>query len=182
MSTELTETTRHGTVRGIVVLAENRLLVERLKEELRSLRQRVLDHPYGDPRHYLFIVDDRHLLRLPSPCSKILLTMCLTSEAIDRAAASRCLGVITPGLDRLQLEATIRTALSVAETVQLLEKSNQRLLRKLRERKIIAMAKEVLQKRFCIGEEEAYQQIRMEATQSRKTLGEVASEILLRYE
>jgi hypothetical protein len=173
---------RTGLPRGIVVLTDNMLLGERLKEELRGLEQRVLDHPHGDVRQCLFIVDEAHLMRVPCQCLKLLLTPSLTEDAIRMATEAQCLGLVTPGLDRLQLKALVATAAAVAEMVWLLEKSNTRLLRKLRERKIIALAKEVLEKRFRIDEEEAYRRIRLEATQTRRTLGEVAQAILLRYE
>ena len=95
---------------------------------------------------------------------------------------TQCLGIIVPSQGLLELKATLDIALSVAGAQCALEKENGRLWRKLRERKTIEMAKEILKKRYKFDEESAYRMIRYEAMNSRRTLGEVAEMVLLKNE
>ena len=167
-------------VKGIAIMLSNSMVARRLEDILARLEYHVCRESIDSKTDHIYLVDIHTLQAWPS--RRVLYASSLSPAVIDLSVRAQCLGIIVPSQGLLELKATLDVALSIASAQCALEKENGRLWRKLRERKTIEMAKEVLKKRYRIDEEEAYRIIRYEAMNSRRTLGEVAETVLLKNE
>ena len=170
------------SVKGIAVLLSNPILANHLHEILVRLEYHVCRGLVDGEVNHVYVVDTKSLIRVPWSSPRVLFATLLSPSIIELSVRTQCFGIIVPSQGILEIKATFDIALMVANNQRALETANGRLLRKLRERKTIEMAKEMLEKRYLIDEERAYLMIRQEAMNSRRTLGEVAEEILLKHE
>ncbi len=169
-------------VQGISVLLSNIEVAERVRDILVTLDYRVYQGAVDSGANYVYVVDTKSLSHIPWHSPRVLFASSLTPVIIELGVRTNCLGIVVPTQGLLELKATFDIALMVANNQCALEAANSRLLRKLRERKTVEMAKATLQKRYFIDEDRAYQMIRREAMNTRRTLGEVAEEFLLKHE
>ena len=183
MRVEEVKTQPHKSVKRIAVLLSNETLVNHLYDMMVRLEYHVchgqVDQLYNN---YVYVVDTKSLPQVPWSSSKVFFASSLSPSVIELCVRMQCLGIITPSQGILELKATFDIAVMIANNQCALEKANNQLFRKLRERKTLEMAKEMLKKRYLIDEERAYHMIRREAMNSRRTLGEVAEEFLLKHE
>ncbi|MHB1956293.1 MAG: ANTAR domain-containing response regulator [Sulfobacillus sp.] len=182
MRVEEVQTKPEKSVKGIAVLLSNATLANHVQEILVRLEYHVCRGQIDGDINHVYLVDTKSLPRVPWPSPRVLFVSSLSPAVIELSVRTQCLGIIVPSQGVLELKATFDIALMVAKNQCALETANSRLLRKLRERKTIEMAKEMLKKRYLIDEERAYHMIRREAMNSRRTLGEVAEEFLLKHE
>ncbi|PSR32218.1 MAG: hypothetical protein C7B46_15240 [Sulfobacillus benefaciens] len=182
MRVEEVKTKPEKSVKGIAVLLSNATLANHLSDILVRLEYHVCRGPIDRDINHVYVVDTKSLPRVPWPSPRVLFASSLSPAIIELCVRMQCLGIIVPSQGVLELKATFDIALMIANNQCALETANSRLLRKLRERKTIEMAKEMLKKRYLIDEERAYHMIRREAMNSRRTLGEVAEEFLLKHE
>jgi AmiR/NasT family two-component response regulator len=93
-----------------------------------------------------------------------------------------CIGIIDPECETNTLKAVIELTVHKKKEYDLLNKENQKLTRKLQDRRIIDKAKLILMKRALISEEQAYERMRSEAMHQQKTLRVIADMILINEE
>lgn len=182
MRVEEVKTKPEKLIQGIAVLLSNATLANHLSETLVRLEYHVCRGQIDRDINRVYVVDIKSLPRVPWPSPRVLYASALNPSIIELSVRMQCLGIIVPSQGVLELKAILDIALMIANNQCALETANSRLLRKLRERKTIEMAKEMLKKRYLIDEERAYHMIRREAMNSRRTLGEVAEEFLLKHE
>ncbi len=166
----------------VALLLSNAQIADHLGNVLRNLDYRVCQSHAEPAEGHLFVVDTKTLLQVSERVPKILFVASLSPRVIEIGVRTRCLGLMWPSQGALEVKALFDFALVNVAAQYNLKASNARLLRKLRERKTVEMAKQVLQKRYLVGEERAYSMIRQIAMNTRRTLGEVADEILLKHE
>ena len=169
-------------VKGIVIFLSNATMTDYIHDILTRLEYPICQGTVDKDIRHIFVVDTKSLQRLPWSNPKVLFVSALSPSIIELSVRAQCLGIIVPSQGILELKATFDIALMVANNQCALETANTRLLRKLRERKTIEMAKDMLKKRYLIDEDRAYNMIRREAMNSRRTLGDVAEEFLLKHE
>ncbi len=175
------KTIPRSSIKGIAIVLSNSMVARHLEDILARLEYHVCGAAVDQKMNHIYLVDT-HTLSQVWPNPRVLYASSLSPSVIDVSVRTQCLGIIVPSQGLLELKATLDIALSVASAQCALEKENGRLWRKLRERKTIEMAKEILKKRYQFDEESAYRMIRYEAMNSRRTLGEVAEMVLLKNE
>lgn len=131
----------------------------------------------------LSIVDAIHLERNPSRfVQPIFYSDCITAETSSWVVEYPCSGVVDSSVKGIHLKSMIEICLALKRERDQLIKENQKLQKKLQDRRIIEKAKFLLMKRSRTSEEEAYQWMRSEAMAKQKTLREIADLILLNEE
>lgn len=106
----------------------------------------------------------------------------LNDHTVEWLARYACLGLVHKHYSELILKAVIETALNQIKVVRLLHKENQRLSKKLQDRRIVEKAKYLLMKRLLISEQEAYESMRTLAMEKQWSMRAVADNILINEE
>jgi AmiR/NasT family two-component response regulator len=131
----------------------------------------------------LSIVDINHLEHYASTLIyPILYVNQMTEEIHEWVMQHACIGVIDANISGFQLKTVVEVGKVVRRERETLVKENQKLLKKLQDRRIIDRAKFLLMRRTRSSEEDAYQRMRTEAMRRQKSLREIADYILLSEE
>lgn len=108
----------------------------------------------------------------------VLLTSYSNQEIVDRAKRSFVSGYVTKPFSEHSLLPALEIALSQRERASQLRQEMDQLERKLAERKWIEQAKGLLMSAQGMTEQEAHSELRARSMQQRKSMAELAAEIL----
>lgn len=169
----------------ICLCIEGQEIRENLRSELASLGYEIVEG-IMEARRYpklISIVDINHLENYASTLIyPILYVNRMTEEMHEWVMQHACIGVIDAAISGFQLKTVVEVGKVVRRERETLVKENQKLLKKLQDRRIIDKAKFLLMRRTRSSEEDAYQRMRTEAMRQQKSLREIADFILLSEE
>ncbi len=109
----------------------------------------------------------------------LLLTAYSSGKMIDLAREAGVLAYLVKPVTKPNLIAAVRIAVSRYKEFDVLRDEISNLNEALRTRKLIERAKGLLQKKYLLSEEQAFQKIRMISKKQQKSMGEVAEAIIV---
>jgi uroporphyrinogen-III synthase len=127
---------------------------------------------YADPRFEFFLElpEDRYeaFLSVPVLCRRRLVGVISMQHREEHAHTEQ----------EIKLISTIGFLVGADIEMARLESENQKLVQQLESRKVIERAKGILQRQLGIGEEEAYLQIQGKGRRTRRSMRDIAEEII----
>lgn len=161
----------HAEVIGLLKLRSSQGITGWVAEHLRPLA--ISQEAYKDPRFEFFkeLPEDRYeaFLSVPILCRRRLVGVINMQHREPHVHTDR----------EIKLISTIGFLVGADIEMARLESENQKLVQQLESRKIVERAKGILQRQQGISEEQAYLQIQGKGRRLRKTMREIAEEILM---
>jgi len=160
----------HGEVIGLLKLKFGTGITGWVAEHLQPLA--ISQEAYKDPRFEFFnqLPEDRYeaFLSVPILCRRRLVGVINLQHREPHVHTDR----------EIKLISTIGFFVGADIEMARLESENQKLVQQLESRKIVERAKGILQRQLGISEEQAYLQIQGKGRRLRKSMREIAEEIL----